>query len=262
MSSGRDNLAGAGSVPPSVMATSTVENYLKQIYLAQQEGVKGELVAMGSLAAAVGVTAGTATSMVKTLADSNLLEYEPRGGVRLTAAGERVARQVLRRHRLIEQFLVEIVGLDWSEVHVEAEELEHAVSDKLLERLDALLGHPETDPHGDPIPPAEHVGARRATPKPAWSLYNCPVDRLLRVARVLDQTPPFLQFLDRHGLVPGAAISVTDRQLAGDAVTVRLDGSDTFVTLGSSAAAKLLVHDDPATGKTTADKAPAGASEG
>lgn len=232
------------------MPTITVENYLKQVYLAQQEGATGQLVAMGALAAAVGVTPGTATSMVKTLADSNLLDYEPRGGVRLTVAGERLARQVLRRHRLIEQFLVEIVGLDWSEVHAEAEELEHAVSDKLLERIDALLGHPETDPHGDPIPPGEHTGPhestnRRATPDPAWSLDDCPADRDLRVARVLDQRPEFLQFLDRHGLVPGAAFRVTDRSQAADAVTVRLDETDTIITLGSSAAAKVLVGDHP-----------------
>src|SRR6476661_10924595 len=123
------------------MATITVENYLKTIYTAQQRA-GGELVAMGAMAAAMRVTPGTATSMVKALAESGLVEYEPRGGVRLSAKGQRLALHVLRRHRLVELFLVEVLKLDWSEVDVEAEELEHAISDKVLERMDAVLGRP------------------------------------------------------------------------------------------------------------------------
>src|SRR5580765_6417701 len=136
----------------AVVPSVTVENYLKQLYLSQQEEPE-RLVAMGKLAGAMGVVPGTATTMVKALADSGLVSYEPRGGVRLTRAGEQLALHVLRRHRLIELFLVKFLDLDWSEVHAEAEELEHAVSDKVLEKIDALLGHPVVDPHGDPIPP-------------------------------------------------------------------------------------------------------------
>src|SRR6476659_5765191 len=139
------------------MPSSTVENYVKQIYLEQQAAgaaAHGQLVPMGKLAAAMGVVPGTATSMVKTLADSGLVSYEPRGGLRLTRGGEQLALHVLRRHRLVELFLVKVLGLDWSEVHAEAEELEHAISDKVLERIDALLDRPSVDPHGDPIPSA------------------------------------------------------------------------------------------------------------
>src|SRR5438552_11821899 len=125
------------------MPSSTVENYLKQIYLEQPS--PGELVPMGKLANSMGVVPGTATSMVKALADSGLVEYEPRGGARLTRGGERLALHVLRRHRLVEVFLVKVVGLDWREVHVEAEELEHARSEKVLETIDALLGNPSVD---------------------------------------------------------------------------------------------------------------------
>src|SRR5215203_2297151 len=132
------------------MPTSTVENYIKQIYLAQQQS-PGELVSMGALAGAMNVVPGTATTMIKALADSGLVDYEPRGGTRLTRGGEQLALHVLRRHRLVELFLVRVLGMDWSEVHAEAEELEHAISDKVLDRIDAFLGHPETDPHGDPI---------------------------------------------------------------------------------------------------------------
>ncbi len=105
------------------MPTPTVENYLKRIYIEQQQR-EGDLVPMGVLAAAMDVTPGTATAMVKTLADARLLDYAPRGGVRLTPEGSRLALQVLRRHRLIELFLVQVLKLDWSEVHEEAEELE------------------------------------------------------------------------------------------------------------------------------------------
>src|SRR5689334_14179600 len=136
------------------MASSTVENYLKQIYLEQQEAGE-QLVPMGKLAAAMGVVPGTATTMIKALADSGLVSYEPRGGARLTRGGEQLALHVLRRHRLVELFLVKVLKLDWSEVHAEAEELEHAISEKVLERMDSLLGHPSVDPHGDPIPPAK-----------------------------------------------------------------------------------------------------------
>src|SRR5688572_18830427 len=143
-------LAGRGAT----MITSTVENYLKRIYLEHQE-TRAALVPMGRLAASVGVTPGTATSMIKTLADAGLVAYEPRGGVRLTRKGEKLALHVLRRHRIVELFLVKVLGVDWSDVHKEAEELEHAISESLLERIAAYLGHPGFDPHGDPIPTAE-----------------------------------------------------------------------------------------------------------
>src|SRR5580700_8124791 len=112
------------------MATSTVENYLKQLYV-EQRSAAGEIVPMGRLASAMGVVPGTATSMVKALSDSGLVEYEPRAGVRLTHSGEQLALHVLRRHRLLEVFLVKILGLDWSVVHDEADQLEHAVSDRV-----------------------------------------------------------------------------------------------------------------------------------
>src|ERR1700683_3559434 len=129
------------------MATSTVENYLKQLYL-EQGAAEGGRVPMGQLAKAMEVVPGTATSMVKALSDSGLVDYEPRGGVRLTSRGEQLALHVLRRHRLLELFLVKVLDLDWSVVHEEADSLEHAVSERVLERIDAFLDHPTTDPHG------------------------------------------------------------------------------------------------------------------
>src|SRR5438309_7108916 len=136
-----------------MLPSSTVENYLKAIYQGQGSLAGGErLVPMGQVAAALGVTPGTATTMVKALAESGLAEYEPYSGVRLTPAGQKLAGLVLRRHRLVEQFLVQVMGMSWDEVHEDAEQLEHVVSERLIERIDEMLGRPTRDPHGDPIP--------------------------------------------------------------------------------------------------------------
>lgn len=217
------------------MPSSTVEDYIKQLYLEQQR-TPGALVPMGQLAEAMGVVPGTVTTMMKTLADSGLVDYEPRTGVRLNRGGEQLALHVLRRHRLVELFLVKTLGLNWSEVHAEAEELEHAISDKVLERIDALLGHPDADPHGDPIPSAHgHV----ALPD-AQSLLQCETGRPLKVARVMDQDAGFLQFAERCGMVPGATLTVLSRDDRADAVVVKGDGRGTQ-TLGTAAAAKILV---------------------
>lgn len=217
------------------MPSSTVEDYIKQLYLEQQRA-PGERVPMGRLAEAMGVVPGTVTTMMKTLADSGLVDYEPRTGVRLNRGGEQLALHVLRRHRLVELFLVKTLGLNWSEVHQEAEELEHAISDKVLERIDALLGHPQVDPHGDPIP---SVHGQVAAPD-SWSLLQCEVGRPHRVARVVDQDAGFLQFAERCGMVPGAAITVLTRDDRADAVVIKGDGRGTH-TLGTAAAAKILV---------------------
>jgi len=218
------------------VATSTVENYLKQLYLEQRQAEQ-KMVPMGRLAEAMGVVPGTATSMVKALADSGLVQYAPRGGVRLTASGEQLALHVLRRHRLVELFLVKILGMDWSVVHDEADELEHAISDRVLERMDHVLGHPTADPHGDPIPSdkGQIHDPRR------MSLADCPVGVPVRIARVVDQGSEFLQFMEKQGLMPGAIVTAEDRQEAGASVSLRVDGRKR-VSLGLAAAAKILVE--------------------
>src|SRR6185312_9154532 len=169
-----------------MLPSSTVENYLKAIYQGQSTLTADQrLVPMGQVAASLGVTPGTATTMVKALAESGLAEYEPYSGVRLTAAGERLAGLVLRRHRLVELFLVNVMGMSWAEVHEEAEQLEHVVSERLIQRIDEMLGSPTHDPHGDPIPnpegtiPTAHLE----------SLLTCPVGTPLRVTRITDQDP-------------------------------------------------------------------------
>jgi DtxR family Mn-dependent transcriptional regulator len=220
-----------------MLASQTVENYLKAILQAQRASDDdGRLIPMGQLAAALGVVPGTATTMVKTLAESGLVRYEPYMGVRLTPAGERLAALVLRRHRLIEQFLVQVLGMNWSEVHDEAERLEHAVSERLIDRIDEMLGRPAVDPHGDPIPGRE--GELR---QPAYvDLLSCPLGAPLLVARVTDQDAKFLRFIEDRQLKPGQRISIVTRDPASDSVTIRSEsGQET--TIGARAASKVLV---------------------
>ena len=224
------------SVASAVELSSTVEDYLKHLY-AEQAAAGSGLLPMGKLAQALGVTPGTATTMVKALSDSGLVKYEPRDGVRLTAAGERHALNVIRRHRLVELFLVRELGLDWSEVHEEAEELEHAISEKVLDKIDALLGHPQFDPHGDPIPGAKGQLAS-ATLK---SLAECVLHKPVRIGRVTGQDAAFLQTLNRLGLTPGTQVVVEARDTLADSVTIRPKGQS-VTTLGTAAAAKILVE--------------------
>ena len=218
------------------MPSRTSENYLKQLYF-EEELQKEGYVSMGRLAAAVRVAPGTATAMVKSLSEAGLVRYAPRLGVRLTDLGKRTALKVLRRHRLVELFLVQILGLDWAEVHAEAEEWEHVTSEKVLERMDALLGHPAVDPHGDPIPTVSGAVA----PPSDMNLVNCPLRQKLVVTRVLDQEPKFLNFVRAAGLTPGAVLTVQNRSDEADALHVHPQRGQNL-TLSQAAGAKFLVQ--------------------
>ena len=217
--------------------SSTVENYLKAIYMAQSAESDGnELVPMGQLAHGLGVVPGTATTMVKALAESGLVTYEPYAGVRLTASGLKLAALVLRRHRLMELFLVQVLGMSWDEVHEEAERLEHAASDRVIERIDAMLGQPSTDPHGDPIPDPNGAVSARDYP----TLLTCPIGAPVVVTRVTDQDAEFLRFLESSDLKPGQTVRVEIRNSTADQVVVR-GKNNRQIMIGMRAAAKLQV---------------------
>ena len=218
------------------MVTSAVEDYLKQIFLLEQQGPAAR-ASNGALAGVLGVTPASVTTMVKTLAESGLVDYEAYGGAKLTAAGRQLALHVLRRHRLIELFLVRVLGFEWTEVHDEAERLEHAVSDRVVERIDELLGHPEVDPHGHPIPSVSGaVGATAATP-----LDEIEPGRRVRVARVSDRDVGFLRALEKIGVRPGTRLTVRARDAGTDSIAVTL-GRGRHETLGLRAAARILVE--------------------
>lgn len=216
------------------MPSLTVENYVKAIY--QLCADSGKPAATGQIAASLGVSPGTVTSMLKTLSESNLVTYTPYEGVSLTSSGSALALRVIRRHRLIELFLVNTLNLSWDEVHEEAEHMEHAVSDRLIDQIDAFLGHPHVDPHGDPIPkPDGSFGAPAAN----RTLADCIVGEEFQVSRIIDQSPSFLRFLSSTGLPLGTAGQIMANEREAGTVTIRVDGQPT--TLGREAAEKILV---------------------
>jgi DtxR family Mn-dependent transcriptional regulator len=217
------------------LASLTVENYVKAIYKLAAKGTDRS-AATGQIAAELGVSPGTVTSMLKTLAESNLAAYTPYEGVELTPAGKALALRILRRHRLIELFLAKTLDMSWDEVHEEAEHMEHAVSDLLVDRIDAYLGYPETDPHGDPIPKADGT-VRSSTTR---SLADCLQGQRFRLARVLDQSPDFLRYLSETGLQLGAEGELVSHRPEAGVVTVRVGHGE--ATLGADVAAKLLVE--------------------
>lgn len=218
-----------------MVLTKTAENYLKQIWLAEQRG-KCSIVSMGEVASEVGVVPGTATTMVKSLADAALVRYEPRQGVRLTKKGQLAAAGVIRRHRLIESFLVEVVGMPWSEVHAEAEELEHAVSDRLLGYLDRLLGNPTSDPHGDPIPDTKG----KIQPFRHSSLADATEGETKKIARLMDQSAEFLAFADREKLIPGREVRIRRRDPMAGLMDLSLE-DNRGITLSTQTASKIHV---------------------
>ncbi len=219
------------------MASATVEDYVKRIYLLADQS-DGDAVPIGRVAEALGVVPGTATTMMKALADADLVRYRPRQGVVLSKSGRALALHVLRRHRLLEQFLVAVLAFDWSEVHEEAERLEHALSDRLLERIDRYLGHPTEDPHGDPIP---GVGGE-LTREAYETLVDCPLREPLLVARITDQDTEFLRYIGRAGLMPGVTIRVAERSVRAESVRMEVGTERLGLTLGLGAATKILVR--------------------
>ncbi|MCB1032927.1 MAG: metal-dependent transcriptional regulator [Acidobacteria bacterium] len=218
------------------MTTRAVEDYLKCI-LVEEQGLDAGRVSTGRIAQSLGLAPGTVTAMLQALAEAGRVDYAPYGGVRLTADGRRQALHVLRRHRLIELFLVEVVGMDWGEVHEEAERLEHVVSERFVERMDVMLGHPQVDPHGDPIPTAQgHVETYDRE-----SLLSCATSRPLQVCRVRDQSSEFLRLVEERGLMPGSQLEVAERNPAAETVLLRLLPEGDTVSLGYGAASKIQV---------------------
>lgn len=218
--------------------TSTTENYLKAI-LVRSRSTDG-LVAMGEIALALGVTPGTVTTMAKSMADQGLLIYRSRRGVRLTTRGRKAALVVLRKHRLVETFLVQVLNMDWAAVDKEAELLEHSISNKVLSRIDDHLGHPVIDPHGDLIP---RLNAKRLKHGSGQTLATCDVGKALRVSRILDQSSGFLTFIQDNGLKPGGEAKVLRRDRVTGAVECEL--ADRVCVLGRVDAGKVEIKEGP-----------------
>ncbi len=207
---------GGAGVPPS----EAIEDYAKAIY-ALQPRRKGP-VGTTALANRLGVAPPSVTAMLKRLGEMGLVSYEPYKGVTLTPAGERLALEVMRHHRLIESYLAEALGMPWDRVHDEAEVLEHYISEELEELIAVKLGDPERDPHGDPIPRRDLSLSEDET---------LPLDQLepgqaATFARVSDSDPAMLRYLAEEGIRPGAELTVTARQPFAGPLFVRSQGRD------------------------------------
>jgi DtxR family Mn-dependent transcriptional regulator len=197
--------------------TRSVEDYLKAIYRLTPEG---RAAGTSEIANLLELAPASVSGMVKRLSEHGLLEHVPYKGVQLTEEGRRAALRTIRRHRLIEAYLVAFLGYTWDTVHDEAERLEHAVSDQLVERMASVLGHPSVDPHGDPIPDVDGaIHEPASTPLP-----ELPEGILVELRRVDESDPERLRYIASIGLQPGARVIVVDRQPFRGPITIEVEG--------------------------------------
>ncbi len=213
--------------------TAVAQDYLKVIWNAQEWS--RDKVSTKMLAEKIGVSASTASESIRKLAEQGLVNHEKYGAVTLTESGRRAALAMVRRHRLLEAFLVKELGYSWDEVHDEAEVLEHAVSDRLVARIDAKLGFPQRDPHGDPIPGSD---GQVPTP-PARQLWSCTDGDAGTVARISDADPEMLRYFDSIGISLDSRLRVLTRREFAGMISIAVesaDGAPTTVDLGSPAA--------------------------
>jgi DtxR family Mn-dependent transcriptional regulator len=197
--------------------TRSVEDYLKAIYRLSPEG---RHASTSDIAHLLELSPASVSGMVKRLSEQGLLEHVPYKGVQLTDEGRRAALRMIRRHRLVEAYLVAFLGYSWDTVHDEAERLEHAVSDALVERMAAVMGNPTTDPHGDPIPAAD--GSIEEPDLVALS--NVAAGRTMELRRVDEGQSDRLRYIASIGLTPGAVVTVIERQPFEGPITIRVDG--------------------------------------
>lgn len=208
------------------MQSPAVDDYLKAIY-AHTEWQSAPITP-SVLAASVGVAPSSVTEMVKKLAAAGLVSHQPYGAVRLTAEGEQRALDMVRRHRLVETWLVQTHGYAWDEVHDEAEVLEHALSERLLNSIDRQLGFPRTDPHGDPIPEADGTVAR----VPFVLLADATPGHIGTVLRVSDRDPDLLRALEAHGIAVGGQLEAHGNEVVRNGARVTLpDGATDAIWL-------------------------------
>jgi DtxR family Mn-dependent transcriptional regulator len=231
------------AAPPPTL-TEPVEDYLKAIY--ELESRFGA-AATSDVASALDVAPASVTGMVRRLATQGYLDHVPYRGVQLTPRGRQVALRTIRRHRILESYLTGVLGYPWDRVHDEAERLEHAASDDLIERMAAALGHPTADPHGAPIPTVDGVMEE----PPHRTLAELPVGETARMLRVSDKNPSLLRYLAEIALQPGAEVTMVSRAPFDGPLTLRIGMNEPVV--GPNLAAQVLVEAMPSLGPRSAD---------
>jgi DtxR family Mn-dependent transcriptional regulator len=201
------------------MFSRTIEDYLKAIYMLRKHQ---ERVTTSAIAQRLGITGPTVTAMLKKLDKEKYLKHISYQGVVLTDKGEKLAIGVIRKHRLVELFLNEVLGLDWDKVHVEAEKLEHVISDEVLARMDHILGYPKIDPHGDPIPTRE---GRIENADIDRSLADTEVGEPVAINRVSDDDPDKLRFMAKLGLFPNVKLRITYKSPFDGDISIKVGSS-------------------------------------
>ena len=217
------------------MLSPATEDYLKTIYKLQTQN-GGDAVATGDIATAMEVSAASATNMVKRLAKFELIDYESYKGARLTDAGRKVALEVIRHHRLLELYLKEVLDYSWEEIHREAEQLEHHISETFESKIEEILGYPTRDPHGHPIPSREGDVDRLSTRPLAELDEHTPAV----IDHLSDEDPALLRLLEERNLLPGVTLEVVERKPLEGLLTVSLDGTEQL--LGHQVALKVFVR--------------------
>lgn len=216
------------------MRSPAVEDYLKTIYMLQDGGA----VSTSDLANALDVAAASATSMIKRLAKHGLVRHESYRGVELTEPGRKVALEIIRHHRLLETYLREVLGYSWKELHDEAENLEHHISEEFEDKIAELLGHPTHDPHGHPIPTRDGTMAEVST----RTLNECEEGEACTIEHLYDGDPDLLHYLEDLGLMPGAPVVVVSRAPFNGPLAVRV--GDEEHSIGYEVASRIFVEPD------------------
>ena len=211
-----------------------VEDYVTLIWKAVEW--PGGMPSTTDLADQLGVTASTVSANLKKLARDGYIRYEPYGRIELTESGREIAVGVVRCHRILETYLVNQLGLTWDQVHDEADRLEHAVSDLVLERMDAVLGHPRKDPHGDPIPDSDGVTVR----DDSLPLSDISPDTTVEVARISDRSPDVLRYLQKRGIVVGSQVRVVDVSQAASALQATVEGATVELSLHTAGSIRVI----------------------
>jgi DtxR family Mn-dependent transcriptional regulator len=223
----------AAATPP---LSGPVEDYLKAIYDLERVG---EPASTNDIADRLAISPASVSGMMRRLAEQRLITHEPYRGVRLTGAGRRAALRTLRRHRLLECYLTEVLGYEWDGVHAEAERLAHAASDELIDRMAAALGNPTQDPHGAPIPTRDG----RVEEARLRTLASAAVGERVRVRRVQDEDAERLRYLAELGIRPGALVRILDRAPYDGPITLWVgESAGTTRAIGAGLAAEVYVE--------------------
>lgn len=205
-----------------MVLSQAVEDYLKTIYTIEAEGGKATTT---KIANSLEVSSASATNMVKRLSKMGLVDYESYKGASLTKSGKKIALEIIRHHRLLELYLLEVMGYSWDEVHEEAEKLEHHISERFEEKIANLLDDPTHDPHGDPIPTKEGLMPEMD----AEPLIEAEIDQEYMVSRVKDQDPELLRYLEKIGLLPGIKIKVREKAPFEGPVTLLVENNEQVI---------------------------------